>query len=350
MYDPRVPRLRVSADQQVELAVDDLVRLGSRVPHFDVVAGRSGRVDFRSAEGSGASAKVIAYEAVGEPLARQLLATEARGAKVVVANRISEPARRLLSESRWSWYDRRIGARIVVGKQVFHLPPEPRSDEPFAPRMPTPATDGPIAGRAGIAYAAALLCWPADPPSLRSVAVDVGMSPTSISNAARLLAEAGLTVDHKPVLPDLFWALAAVWGPLKAAPVKTAPTARDKAIRLNAESLGEPGWALAGDAAALELGAPLFTSDHRLSLWVPTQVELRRAERHLGTSSWGDHGATLLVPPTPLVTRWRRPPNRGEWPLPHPVFVALDLASAAGRGREVLEQWTPEGVEPVWLG
>jgi hypothetical protein len=332
------------------LAVDELTRVGSRTPQLDVVSRSPGRVDFRPIEGPGASAKVIAYDAVGEALVRQLLATEARGAKVVVASRISEVARELLSAAGWSWYDRRVGARIVLGRHLFYLPPEPPSSEPGAPRMPAPAADGPIRGRAGIAYAAALLCRPNDPPSLRSIAAEVEMSPTSISNAAKLVAEAGLVVDGEPAIPDLFWALAAVWGPLKAIAVTTSPNLHDKSIRANDDRLDEPGWALAGDAAALEFGAPLFTADDRVSLWVPTQVELRRAERHLGPSTWDDRAAILSVPPTPLVTRWRRPPIRGSWPLPHPVFVALDLATKSGRGREILDQWIPDGAEPVWRG
>lgn len=346
-----MPGLRLSAEQQIELAVDELARLGSRTPQLDVVPRPSDRVELRPREGAGASAKVIAYDAVGEGKVRELLATKARGAKVVVANRISRAAQELLSDAGWSWYDRRVGARIVLGKHVFHLPPEPPDPELHLRRMPAPAADGPIRGRAGIAYAAALLCNPKDPPSLRSVAADVDMSPTSISNAARLLGDAGLVVDGKPAVPDLFWALASVWGPLKAVGVAEQPDPRSAAIRVHADRLADSGWALGGDLAALELGAPVFTVDDRPSLWVPTQVELRRAERHLGPSGWDASVAILSVPPTPLVTRWRRPPLSGDWPLIHPVFVALGLSSAAGRGREILEQWTaPEGADPVWLG
>jgi len=174
------------------------------------------------------------------------------------------------------------------------------------------------------------------------------MSPTSVSNAAKLLGDAGLVVDGRPVRPDLFWTLAAVWGPLKAVAIATPPDPNGKTIRANAHHLDEPGWALGGDLAALELGAPLFMIEHRPLFWVPTQVELRRAERYLGPATWDDGAAILAVPPTPLVTRRRRPPVQDDWPLPHPVFVALDLATAGGRGREILEQWTPEGVEPVW--
>jgi hypothetical protein len=41
--------------------------------------------------------------------------------------------------------------------------------------------------------------------------------------------------------------------------------------------------------------------------------------------------------------------NPFEWPLAHPVFVALDLAQDTGRGREILDAWTPpERWARVW--
>jgi hypothetical protein len=41
--------------------------------------------------------------------------------------------------------------------------------------------------------------------------------------------------------------------------------------------------------------------------------------------------------------------NPFEWPLAHPVFVALDLAQDAGRGREILNAWAPpERWARVW--
>jgi hypothetical protein len=126
-----------------------------------------------------------------------------------------------------------------------------------------------------------------------------------------------------------------------------APTAAQFATRV--DRLDEPGWVLGGDQAALDLGAPVFTVEQRPWLWVPSQVELRRAQRAYGQATWDERAAVIAAPPTPLVCLWRRPPGPdSEWPLPHPVFAALDLARDPGRGREILDQWSPEGVEPVW--
>ena len=75
-----------------------------------------------------------------------------------------------------------------------------------------------------MSYAAALLLEPERSAKLRSVAREIGMSPQSISNAARLLADAGLVnADGTPALPDLFWALADVWRPAKVVAVAAVP-------------------------------------------------------------------------------------------------------------------------------
>jgi DNA-binding transcriptional ArsR family regulator len=195
-------------------------------------------------------------------------------------------------------------------------------------------TDGPIRGRAGIAYAAALLCAPDDPPSMRSVAASVGMSPQSVSNAATQLLEAGLLeADRRPIVPELFWALAAVWRSGHEVAVASVPEGGD--------------WVLGGDGAAAALGAPVVHLDDRPTLLTADTVTLRRAERRLGrASNDGERAATIALAPTPLVVTTATPHD--PWPLPHPVFAALDLARDRGRGREILDGWTPEGATVVW--
>ena len=135
-----------------------------------------------------------------------------------------------------------------------------------------------------MSYAAALLLTPDDPPTMRAVAREVGMSPQAISNAARLLADQGLVVDGRAAIPELFEALADVWRPVKTAAVATAPDPSSPRLAVNVDDLDQAGWALGGDAAALELGAPVFATDDRPTYWVPSQTELRRAQRLLGTA------------------------------------------------------------------
>ena len=354
-----MPVPRISNDEQIGLAVDDLVVVSAHLPDLDIVPSGIERVDLHSrhADGRGLSAKVIAAEAVGLGDVERLVVTEARGGKVVVANRISEEARERLTAVGWSWLDRkaqrahfRLPGRdfdLVVLPDALPALGADRSARHL--RVRPLSGEGPIRGRAGIAYATALLCSPDTPPSFRSVAAAVGMSPTAISNAVAHLAEAGLVGEgNAPLLPDLFWSVAEVWGPINAAPVAGPPDPDDPMLRPNVRQLDEPGWVLGGDLAAVELRAPLFSTDHRPWLWVPTQVELRRAERRYGKASWEGRAAVLAVPATPLVCQLRRAGTAPGWPLPHPVFAALDLARDPGRGREILEQWTPEEARAVW--
>ena len=347
-----MPQQRLTEEQQLGLAVDDLIALASKVDRLDVVASGPGQVSISSEERSW-SARVVARDAMGEPDVRQLVARAGRGANVAVANEISEPARALLSAKGWSWLDRRLGAHIADGERsvdiLYVTRPEDQGDRPRPLRTSSPSTDGPIRGRAGISYAAALLCHPGERPSLRSIAAVIGMSPTSVSTAAKHLAEAGLIEpDGSPAYPDLFDALAAVWGPLEARPVAAVPEPDDPRLHAHVDDLTSRGWALGGDLAALELGAPIFTTDERPVQWVPTLVELRRAERHLGSAAWSERAGVLAVPSTPLVNLTRGGVGASGWPLPHPVFAALDLAQDPGRGREVLDQWSPEGFRAVW--
>ncbi|MFI5041174.1 MAG: hypothetical protein ACHQNA_04890 [Acidimicrobiales bacterium] len=353
-----MPSPRLGHDEQVELALDDLVRLGSVLDELSVVITGPQQVSLHHRGGIAWPAKVVAYEAVGEAQARQLVASQARGHKVVVANRISETARQYLSSQGWAWLDRRIGAHIPIGRRDIEVryrgQPDlggGRDDTSPVLRSPTLAADGPIRGRAGMAYAAALLCRPGDPPSFRSVAEAVNMSPTAISNAVKHLAVAGLVApDNTPTVPELFWALAGVWTPLKVIPIASPPHPGNREFNTGRDRLDLPGWVLGADMAAAELGAPIFSVETRPWLWIPTQVELRRAERSYGPSIWSDRAAVIAIPPTPLVCRWRRPPapDGGAWPLPHPVFAALELARDPGRGRDVLAQWSPEDVDIVW--
>jgi hypothetical protein len=312
---------RTTRDEQHALAVEELRALDV----VRVVPGPPGSVVLHG-RGKRWAAAVHAFDSVGEPLARSLSRGEPG---VVVANRISGPARALLEREGWSWLDRRFGAHLNDGNRDIEV--RFADGRPPARRGGT-ATDA-IRGRAGIAYAAAVLCSPEQPPSLRSVAAAVGMSPQSVANAAARLVDAGLLdAGRQPVVPDLFWALADVWRPTQEVGVAELPSG--------------DGWVLAADRAAAALGAPVVNLDLRPTLWAPDAVALRRAERRLGRAAGDDLVATIALAPTPLVTATA---TAGEpWALPHPVFAALDLARDRGRGREILDAWTPEGVDVVW--
>jgi hypothetical protein len=182
------------------------------------------------------------------------------------------------------------------------------------------------------------------------------MSHGAVGDAAKLLRGSGLIRSSgEPETPDLFWALASVWGPTRVTPVVTVPRP-DQAERghAHADDLEQPGWALGGDDAAGAWGAPVFASGGRPWIWVPAEGDARRAERTLTPASWDSYAAVVAVPPTLLVCRHRlRPPSMIEpsfLPTAHPLFLALELAQDPGRGHEILDQWTPDDPEihRVW--
>jgi hypothetical protein len=333
--------VRIEAGDRVALAVEDLVALGERVDDLEIRPSGPDSVTIRAGDDSW-STTVAAVDSLSLADAHGLADED----RIVVGNKLSREARDHLSAAGRSWFDRRVGAHLVHGDRTFDVRlvgAIPTDDG----RAPAPfRRDGPIRGRAGVSYAAALLFSPDDPPTMRAVAREIGMSPQAISNAARLLADQGLVVDGRASIPDLFWALADVWRPVQTANVATAPDANSKRLTVNADDLAEPGWALGGDQAALELGAPVFATDDRPFLWVPSPAELRRAQRLLGPAEPQQRAATIGVPPTPFVVTRRIAGD--PWPLVRPLFAALDLARDPGRGREILEQWHPEGVARVW--
>jgi hypothetical protein len=182
------------------------------------------------------------------------------------------------------------------------------------------------------------------------------MSHGAVGEAAKLLREAGLIrPDGEPEIPDLFDALADAWGATRIAPVAAVPNRKDAdRLRTHADDLDELGWGVGGDEAALVWGAPMFLAGSRPWIWVPTDADARRATRTLESARWDESRAVLAVAPTLLVCRTRlRPPGGVEpdfLPTVHPLFLALELAQDRARGREILDQWTPDHPEihRVW--
>jgi hypothetical protein len=119
-----------------------------------------------------------------------------------------------------------------------------------------------------------------------------------------------------------------------------------KPLRLGLEDAeSTTGWALTDSAAAVAYGAPLAVRvEQLLDFYVPDQVTVRRATALLGeATSHSQARCALRVAPVPAACSHRvdLAASPFEWPLAHPLFVALDLAQDAGRGREILAAWTP---------
>jgi hypothetical protein len=273
--------------------------------------------------------------------------------RVVVADRVTEQARQLLRAAGWGWLDLR-GHLHLAGEGLFVDTDVPRLRE--APDQSTP-----LAGRVGQEVAALLLLDPARPAIVRDIARTLSRAPSSVSEAITSMRGAALVDEHrKPLIPSLFWELAARWHPVqKDVQLPPSPTVTavhgsvNETLRLGIEDVeATTGWALTDTLAAAAYGAPIGTrSDYPPDFYVPDQVTLRRAVHLLGAAqSHETRGATIKVAPVPLICTRRIDWPDETWPLAPPLFVALDLARDPGRGREVLEGWTPpsEAGQRVW--
>jgi hypothetical protein len=279
-------------------------------------------------------------------LTRLTAVTDDRRLHVLVADRLLASGREALDRLGWSWLDLRGHLRLVG--------PGIHVDADVPPFRARPDRTKALSGVAGLEIACELLLDARSGRSVRSLARTVGRAPSTVSEVLRALrAENLVAADGEIAVPELFWEVAARWrtGASDPATVRmpTPGAGLDKALRLGLTDVESTGWALTDTMAAAAYGAPVVAaSDHPLDFYVPDPATFRRARALL---PWHDSvlTATIRVAPVPAACIRRRLDRPGEqWPLARPLFVALDLAQDAGRGREILEQWRPDGWRRVW--
>lgn len=267
---------------------------------------------------------------------RSVSQTEAEGLArkfaggMIVADRISSEARRVLAEGRVAWLDRRghlqlRGATVRIDADVPPLVEtgQVRVTDLFAPT--------------GLDVGIALLLEPDGPHRTMEVAKIIGRSPGRVSEILATMRDRGLIDRHGgPSIPDLFDEMADAWAPVWR-PIGTLPPTDHDSYRLS------------GTLGAVWHEAPVVaTADWPPELYVADQGDLRAVLRTYGA-----------VPGTPAAGQVALCPSRYGWSVPaevsHPEFpvanhiiVALDLARDRGRGREILEGWEPEGHVRVW--
>lgn len=270
---------------------------------------------------------------------------------VLVADELPEVARELLRDHGWGYLDRRgrlwlRASGIVINDTELEPLPRHRGQAP-------PAT--PLTGRVALGMAVWMLMHPRQDMTVRALARELACAASTAHDALRRLQDAALVErDGRPLTPELFWATADVWRPQRHY-VSRAPLADDADLALGLNDDDQSGgWAVSGDVAAAAWGARVVvTSGAPPDFYVPSAV-LQRAVRRLGPTDWSDRAASLAVAPLAAATRERSdPPSLAtpgiEWPLVHPVIVALDLAQDRSRGREILSGWSPPGeFSRVW--
>lgn len=332
------------------LAIDALAQVGleSRLSN-----GSDQGVDLvLNVAGAQLAVQVKSRSLVDEDSARRLLRElqPADAVLLVVADRVTDAARRVLTAGRGGYLDLR--GRLALRAEGVVI------DVEVDPATARAARTSGLSGRAGLEVATALLMRPERAPAVRELARELGRSPSTVSEVLAALRGGGLIdADHTVPGSDLFWQVADRW-PTQRLRLAAGPTTTDtsiaKALRLGLTDVEhQTGWALTDSAAAVAYGAPLAVrSTGALDFFVPDGAIARRAATLLQTSESSSRaGATVRVAPVPAVVRQRVDlKKRGDdWPLAHPLFVALDLAQDQGRGREILDAWTPD--EPwarVW--
>lgn len=324
------------ADTGVDAAVDALDLVGDHLGSVRL------RADGRSAD------LLVARRADLRPVHASEL-VDAAGADgrrgVVIADRIAERSRQTLREHGWGWLDRRRGhLRIWVPGLRIDSPVTPTRgrDEVRPPTNPfTPA---------GRTLALWMLAHPDVPASPRALHRELGISAGQVSNLLRAFDAASLVRrDRTPLVPELFWALVEQWWPRRHG-LAALPSHAELAA---SPELQVDRWVLTDSVAAVRFGAPLVVRpDAPPDLYVPDERVLSwLLARSVVAADWPHRTVSVAVAPTPLVCdpRLRHPGD--EWPLAHPVVVALDLATDRGRGRQVVDEWDPtpaSGIRRVW--
>jgi DNA-binding transcriptional ArsR family regulator len=265
-------------------------------------------------------------------------------ATVVVADRVTEKAREMLREAGIGWFDRRGHLRVVAPGILVDT-------EVRVPTVTTGKQGSPLRRRAVLEVATWLM---SDPPQstagVRELARILSLSPSSVSDAlADLRAEGLVSKAGIPVLPELFWEAVDHWStPRQALASEPQPgdASGTEPLHLGIAVAAARGWALTDTLAAAAYGAPVgVRSGAPPDFLVPTKQVVRLAAITLGTTTEAERGCTVREAPVTWACERRIDGSAfgasTPWPLAHPLVVAIDLASDPGRGREVLESWTP---------
>lgn len=277
---------------------------------------------------------------------------------VLVADRLVPRVREQLSDAGWGWLDRR-GHLFLRADGLLVDTDVPALNATTERARPTLDTD------VGLDVASAILAHPAETLSVRGVVAFTGRSLGAVHQAMRRLADDGLVgTDGRALVPELFWEVSARWHPHRV-PLAVAPAGPDdrRARQLGlgtdpGEAAEHVGWALCDTLAANAYGATaVVRGDHPPDFYVVDERTVRVARQLLGDPTTPDRrAATVAIPPVGWVCQHRvdrSSPSTGggrtPWPAAHPVVVALDLSTDAGRGREILDDWSPpEPFARVW--
>jgi hypothetical protein len=308
------------------------------------VPASGGRAGQLVVDGTEIPIEIKRSSAVTPAVARGLRRPPKGSLGVVVADRISEDARRELVSRGWGWVDRRGHLRVwTPGLRIA------TEIEPLRARIPGERFAS-VFPPVGIEVALALLENPARGWSVTDLAARIGRAAGGVSERLRALQHAGL-VDrrNRPIVPELFWELVGPW--------HQRPTGLGSFPGLDGPFdqlswLGLPtDWVVTDTQAALILGAPVIaSSDGPPDFYVPQPSVVDAAVSHFGPARGQPAASVRPIRNAGMNSDAPFQRTASGIQVAHPVVVALDLAHDRARGREVVEAWdpTPLGVVRVW--
>jgi hypothetical protein len=205
---------------------------------------------------NGQEVVVEAKAAVTEREADQLISyAHALSLPMLVASRrIADGARERLRGENVGYFDGRGRLRLSLPGVLVDT-----DVAPMEPRIQAPvAFEGEVVREVAIV----LLDEPGAHHGPRSIARTIGRAPSAVSAALdRLRANDLLTSANEPVVPELFWALVAVWRrapqPLAGLP-EPGRGSQNALLQLGLHE--EAGWALTDTLAARAWGMPVVVS------------------------------------------------------------------------------------------
>ncbi len=266
---------------------------------------------------------------------------------IIVADELPDTSRGLLKRHGWGYLDRR-GAFWLTAPGLFV------NDTALVPAgRRLQSAPGAVRGRVGLGAALWLLMNPKSEVFIRQLARALEASPSTVHEALKRLRDHAL-IDrsNRPLVPELFDAVAKVWRPDRISVARQPDLAEADELGMNRQD--GRGWVVGGAVGAAASGVNIVMAKGAPpDFYVPSPDLVRRAVRRLGEADFQERGATIARAPTPIVTDANyyvgspRPPWLA-WPIAHPVVIALDLAQDQSRGREMLSEWTPLGFDRVW--
>ena len=201
------------------LAIDALAQVGleSQMPN-----GSDQGVDLvLKVDGAQLAVQVKSRSLVDEDSVRRLMKElQPDAVLLVVADRVTDAARRMLTSRRGGYLDLRGRLALRAEGVVIDVDVDPVN-------LRAERTNG-LSGRAGLEVATALLMRPERAPAVRELARELGRSPSTVSEVLAALRRGSLINNDSTVIAsDLFWQVADRWPTprvrVAAAPARSEP-------------------------------------------------------------------------------------------------------------------------------